>query len=167
MRKSKQNSKLQSFELTPTELQTVLSSAIKRCTIQNTVQLKEKSFEFSGDDCKCKNSKYGCLSAIPENREMKKMKFSFFHQRHALPTSFDIFAVTYRVTNLLPKLVDMLLFSAEKTEFPFFEFPYFWVLPCLSLPKNCPIQGNLSEKNRFQLSGDDCISRHSLFCQEQ
>ena len=58
----------------------------------------------------------------------KKMKFSFFGQRHALSTSFDIFVVTY-VTNFLPKLVDMLIFSAEKTEFPFFEIPYFRVLP--------------------------------------
>ena len=52
--------------------------------------------------------------AIPKNRDMKKiMKFSFFHQRHALSTSFDIF-VNYGVTNFLPKLVDKLLFSAEK-----------------------------------------------------
>ncbi len=29
--------------------------------------------------------------AIPENREMKKMKFSFFCQRHALWTSFVLF----------------------------------------------------------------------------
>ena len=72
-------------------------------------------------------------SAIPENRDMKKMKFSCFsHQRHALSTSFDIAVVTYRVTNYLPKLVDMLLFSVcEKTEFPFFEIPYFRVLPFL------------------------------------
>ena len=28
--------------------------------------------------------------------------------------SFDIFVITYRVTNFLPKLVDMLLFSTEK-----------------------------------------------------
>ncbi len=42
-----------------------------------------------------------------------------------------IFVLTYRVTNFLPKLVDMLLFSAgKKTEFPFFVFPYFPVLPC-------------------------------------
>ena len=39
------------------------------------------------------------------------------------------FVVTYRVTNFLSKLLDMLLFSAEKTEFPFFEIPYFRVLP--------------------------------------
>ena len=65
--------------------------------------------------------------AMPENREMKtwKMKFSFFRQRHALSTSFDIFVVTYRVTNFLPKLINMLLFSTKKTEFPFFEFPIF------------------------------------------
>ncbi len=43
--------------------------------------------------------------------------------------SFDIFVVTCRVTNFLPKLVDMLLFSMEKAEFPFFEFPFFRVLP--------------------------------------
>ena len=43
--------------------------------------------------------------------------------------SFGIFLVTYRVTNFLPKLINMLLFSIEKTEFPFFVFPYFWVLP--------------------------------------
>ncbi len=57
------------------------------------------------------------------------MKFSFFYQRHALSTSFDIFVVTYRVTNFLLKLIDMLLFSAEKTDFPCFEIPYFRVLP--------------------------------------
>ncbi len=33
--------------------------------------------------------------AIPENREMKKMKFSCFGQRHALSRSFSIFMVTY------------------------------------------------------------------------
>ena len=47
---------------------------------------------------------------------MKKIKFSFFGQRHALSTSFDIFVVTCRVTNFVPKLVNMLLFSVEKTE---------------------------------------------------
>ncbi len=46
----------------------------------------------------------------------------FFHQRHTLLTSFDVFVVTYRVTNFLP-------FSTEKTEFPFFVFPCFRVLP--------------------------------------
>ena len=67
--------------------------------------------------------------AIPENREFKKWKFCFFHQIHALSMSFDIFVVTYRVTNFLPKLVDMLIFSMERTECPFFVFPYFRVLP--------------------------------------
>ncbi len=48
----------------------------------------------------------------------------FFRQRHALlPMSFGIFVVAYRVTNFLPKLIHMLLFSLEKTEFPFFEIP--------------------------------------------
>ena len=58
----------------------------------------------------------------PKIGEFKRKKFSFFGQRHALSTSFDIFVVTFRVTNFLPKLVDMLLFSAETTEFPFFDF---------------------------------------------
>ena len=53
----------------------------------------------------------------------------FFHQRHTgtLSMSFNIFVVTCRVTNFLPKLMDMLLFSVEKTEFPFLVFPYFRV----------------------------------------
>ncbi len=33
--------------------------------------------------------------AIPENTEIKKWKFSFFCQRHALSVSFDIFVVTF------------------------------------------------------------------------
>ncbi len=33
--------------------------------------------------------------------------------------------LTYTVTNFLPKLIGMLLFSMEKTEFPFFIFPIF------------------------------------------
>ena len=57
------------------------------------------------------------LEAISKNRELKK-KRNFFPQRHVLSTSFDIFVVTFRVTNFLPKLVDMLLFSTEKTECP-------------------------------------------------
>ena len=59
-------------------------------------------------------------------------KFSFFRQRHALSRCFNIFVVTYRVTNFLPKLVDMLLFSTEKTDCHFFSFPYFRVLPSVS-----------------------------------
>ena len=71
------------------------------------------------------------LRAIPENREFQKWKLSFFCQRHTLSRSFDIFIITYRVTNFLPKLVNMLLFSTEKTEFPFLVFPYFRVMPAL------------------------------------
>ena len=77
-------------------------------------------------------AEYWLNMAIPENREIKKWKFSFFCQRHALSTSFDIFVVTYRGTNFLPKLVNMLLFSTEKTEFPFLVFPYFRVMPLIS-----------------------------------
>ncbi len=66
------------------------------------------------------------LRAIPENRDMNKINCSFFHQRHALLTSFDIFVVTYRVTNALPKLLDILLFSMVKTEFQFFFNSLFW-----------------------------------------
>ena len=71
----------------------------------------------------------------PQSRQYPKIRTwkngiqFFFHQRHILWTSFDIFIVTYRVTNFLPKLVDMLLFSTEKTEFPFFEFPIFGFCP--------------------------------------
>ncbi len=67
--------------------------------------------------------------AIPENREFQKWKLSFFCPRHTLSMSFYIFVITYRVTNFLPKLVYMLLFSTEKTEFPFFEFPIFGCCP--------------------------------------
>ena len=67
--------------------------------------------------------------AIPENREFQKWKLSFFRQRHTLSMSFYIFVITYRVTNFLPKLVNMLLFSTEITEFPFLVFPYFRVMP--------------------------------------
>ena len=37
----------------------------------------------------------GGTRSIPKNRENKKWKFSFSHQRHALLTSFNIFVVTY------------------------------------------------------------------------
>ncbi len=72
--------------------------------------------------------------AIPENREFQKWKLSFFPHRHTLSTSFNIFVITYRVTNFLPKLVNMLLFSMEKTEFPFLVFPYFQVMPVHANP---------------------------------
>ncbi len=47
--------------------------------------------------------------------------------------SFDILVVTYGVTNFLPKLIHMLLFSTEKKmNFHFFfGFPYFRVLPLI------------------------------------
>ena len=52
---------------------------------------------------------------------MQKWKFRVFFGQPVLTN----------VTNFLLKLVDMLLFSAEKNEFPFFVFPYFPVLPPL------------------------------------
>ncbi len=51
-------------------------------------------------------------------------------------TSFGIFVVTQRVTNVLPNVVDILLFYyfyEKKNEFPFFEIPIFnnchWFFP--------------------------------------
>ena len=61
------------------------------------------------------------------------MEIKFFRQRHTLLRSFDIFVITYRVTNFLPKLVAMLLFSVEKTELPFLVFPYFRVMPVFAV----------------------------------
>ncbi len=61
------------------------------------------------------------------------MEIQFLPSKIRIVKSFDIFAVTYRVTNVLPKLVNMLLFSTgKKTEFSFFDFPYFRLLPSLS-----------------------------------
>ena len=60
-----------------------------------------------------------------------KMKFSFFRQRHALSTSFDIFCGDlHRVTNFFAKTGwHAIIFCGRKNpEFPFFEFPYFRVL---------------------------------------
>ncbi len=94
-------------------------------TTTTTTQLDSAPLSAAGT----KHPEAWIPSAIPENREFKKWKFIFFCQTHALSRSFDIFVVTYRVTNFLPKLVDMLLFSMEKTEFPFLVFPYFRVMP--------------------------------------
>ena len=42
-----------------------------------------------------RNSLEVVCTAMSENREMKKMKLSFFHQRHTLSRSFDIFVLTF------------------------------------------------------------------------
>ena len=57
----------------------------------------------------------------------KKKKISFFPSKtHIVYVhEFDIFVLTYRVTNFLPKLVRMQLLYWEKTEFPIFDFPIF------------------------------------------
>ncbi len=49
-----------------------------------------------------------------------------WHFEEGLGSSFFVF--TYRVTNFLPKLIDMLLFSAKKLKKKM-QIPYFWVLP--------------------------------------
>ena len=66
----------------------------------------------------CRHNKYAFQRKGRTTRQYPKIggkKISvFFHQRRALSTSFDTFVVTYRVTNFLPKLVDMLLFPVGK-----------------------------------------------------
>ncbi len=44
---------------------------------------------------------------------------------HCLYTSFEIFVVTFRVTNFLPKLIDMHLFSTKKLNIHFWFSPIF------------------------------------------
>ncbi len=51
--------------------------------------------------------------------------------------SFDIIVVTYRVPNFLPKLVDTLLFSGERTEFPFLNSSIFGCCPFQQYPRIC------------------------------
>ncbi len=84
----------------------------------------------------------------------KKWKFSFFCQRHALLTSFDIFVVTYRVTNFLPKLINMLLFSTEKKlNFHFWFSPIFRLCrshaPREDISRNCVPEKTSSAKEIF------------------
>ena len=50
------------------------------------------------------------------------MKFSF-SVKDMYYQEFWHIVVTYRVTNFLPKLLLMILFSTEKIDFPYFEFP--------------------------------------------
>ena len=69
----------------------------------------------------------------------KKWNSVFWSKTCIVDKFWPVFVVTYRVTNFLPKLLNMLLFSAEKTEFPFFEIPYFRVLPyrCTCIIRDC------------------------------
>ena len=107
---------------------------------------------------------YGrCRELIGQCRLYRKIGKSkngnsvFCHQRHALSISFDVLVVTYRVTNFLPKLVNMLLFSVEKTEFPFLVFPYFWVM--LSMSDNMESDRKRDPENVVQrkiVSGTIC-----------
>ena len=70
--------------------------------------------------------------AIPENRGKNAIQFFSVRDMHC-----------QWVLTLLPKLVDMLLFSVKKTEFPFFEFPYFRVLPYAHNNTIIPLYSNL------------------------
>ncbi len=67
--------------------------------------------------------------AVPENREFKTKSVFSVKDMHCGPV---LTFVTYRVTNFLPKPWTCFYFlwkkTELKTEFPFFEFPYFRVL---------------------------------------
>ncbi len=95
---------------------------------------------------RCKQTRSERRQTIPKNSELKKRKKRnsfFFCQRHALSMSFDIFVVTYRVTNFLPKLVNMLtFFSVGTTEFPSLEFPIFGYCRIVTRPwRSWPLHG--------------------------
>ena len=81
------------------------------------------------------------VSAIPKG--FQNIKFSSFRQRHGLSTSFGIFIVTYRVTNVLPKQVDIPLFffCRKKLNFHFLK-SYFSILPIVSNFDLCPLGKN-------------------------
>ncbi len=95
-------------------------------THPNTEQLTYTEWEETRTQPN-RHSKLFSLSAeaIPENREFQKWKLSFFRQRHTLSTSFDIFVITYRVTNFLPKLVTCYYFLPKKLNFHFWFSPIF------------------------------------------
>ncbi len=63
--------------------------------------------------------------------------------------SFAIFVVTCRVTDFLPKLINMPLFLMEKTEFPFFEIPYFRQLPNINKSAVIPTEFDSVLSNYF------------------
>ena len=124
-------SKLQQCFLAPSTMQTDL---------HNSKESVETDSNNAGTTALCNLCKK-CHSELrftdadgqhPKIGESKKWKFNFFYQRHALSMNFNIFVITYRETNFLPKLVDMLLFSPGKKLnffFFFFSIPYFSVLP--------------------------------------
>ncbi len=64
---------------------------------------------------------------MPENREFKKKKIQFFPSKtYIVDKCWHFCSHLERVTNFLPKLVDMLFFSVgKKADFPFFKFPIF------------------------------------------
>ncbi len=64
----------------------------------------------------------------------KKCKFSFFSQKHPWSTSFNIFVVTCRVTNFLPK-TGAIIFHGKKLNFFFFNSLFFGVASRPTLPQ--------------------------------
>ncbi len=86
-------------------------------------------------------SVFNCSSAraIPENREFKKWKFSFFCQKHALSKRNDIFVVSIEWQTFCQNSSTC---CYGKIEFPFLVFSYFRVMPSAScLNENFSIQG--------------------------
>ena len=81
---------------------------------------------------------------------MENGKSVCFCQRHALSTSFNIFVVTKWMTNFLPKLVDMPLYSMEKTEFLFFNSPIFGF--CWLFWKRKPLQFRQRPNDAFLIN---------------
>ena len=70
------------------------------------------------------------ITAIPENREMKEMKFSFFfHQRHALSTSFGNFVVTSEWLTFCQNWWTCYYFLWKKLNFHFLNSPIFGCCP--------------------------------------
>ena len=87
-------------------------------TVEKLDKVKGSLFKVSSEPLSLEVREELVPWTIHENRGFQKKKKKeiqfFFHQRHALWTSLDIFVVTYGVTNFLPKLIDILLFSMEK-----------------------------------------------------
>ncbi len=66
---------------------------------------------------------------IPENREFKKWKLTFFHGRHGLSISLEIFVVTYRVTIFCQNWLTCYYYLLKKLNFHFFFSPIFGLCP--------------------------------------
>ncbi len=92
-----------------------------------TVLCQSVKFIFFGENWKSEKRAPPCGHQYisPKIGKWKKYENQFFPSKTASSTRFDIFVVTYRVTNFLPKLVDILLFSAQKNWISIFWIPLF------------------------------------------